>query len=208
MQTIIFFTVLFIVLSLVSKNWKTIAKVMSGWGIMESLNFFYDFPLWIWLQAHFGFVRGSIYASIGAFVVNIGLLIWYQRSGEDWLGVNIFEQIKEEGDEWARKVNSYQGWFLKVVLFFPVYLPSQIFRLVLWSLKKTELITFIVFSIGTDSFVTTVFLRHGKFGPLNLRDVKIFVASTILSCFTWSLFDGSLVTISKFGWHLYRSVFG
>ncbi len=202
MGTILFFIALFLILALVSKNWKTIAKVMSGWGIMELLNFFYDFPFWIWLQHHFGFVLGSIYASLGAFIFNFGLLIWYQQSGEDWLGVNIFEQIKKEGSEWTKKINSYNGWFLKIVLFFPVYVPSQIFRLVIWSLNKTELTTFIIFSIGTDSFVTTIFLRHGKFGKLNFRDIKIFVASTLLSCFVWSLFNGFLVTIYTFISHI------
>ncbi len=207
MKIIIFFVILLIVLGLVSKNWKTTVKVMSGWGIMELISFFYDFPFWIWLQHHFGLLMGSLYGTIGAFIFNFGLLVWYQWSGEDWLGVNVFEQIKKEGSEWVNKINSYHGWFLKVLLFFPVYVPSQLFRLVIWSLNKTELTTFLIFSVLEDSFVTTVFLRHGKFGKLNFRDIKIFISSTIFGCFVWSVFNWFLTAIYMFGSHLYHLLF-
>lgn len=209
-QIIIFLIVLFLVLFFVAKDWKTIAKVMSGWAVMELFNFFLDFPVWMWFQVHFGLIRGSIYISTCAFVFNFGLLIWYQWCGEDWLGVNILEKVKKEEKEWAKKINNYKNksWFLKIVLFLPVYVPYQTFRLVIWSLNKTDLTTFLVFSIFQDSFVTTVFLRHGRFGKLDWRDIKIFVASTILSCFTWSLFDGSLLKGGEFIWHIGRLLFG
>ena len=172
---------------------RTILKAMFGWGIVGTIDFLYDFPVWIWLQQHFGLVVGSAYASLGAMILNVIYLTWYQASGQDWLGVSILEEIKREGESWSDKMCDYKGsLFYRIALFVPVYLPAKIFRLVVWSLNKTELLTFFVFSSFTDSFKTTVFMRHGRMGKLDWQDVKVFVSSTVVSCILWSAFNATL----------------
>ncbi len=208
MKTVLFFIFLFVILGFVSKDWKTIKRVLGSWGLIELSNFFYDFPFWAWMQSHFGVVLGSTYASLGALVMNLGLIIWYQSTGEDWLGVNLLEQLKKEGEDWMDRLCDQRGLFLKVALFIPVYLPAKIFKLVVWSLNKTELTTFLVFTIFTDSFYTTIFMRHGRFGRLDKRDMGIFLLSTVISCVTWSMFNATLITIVRLFLMCWRNTWG
>ena len=191
MKTILFFVFLFVILRLVSRDWKAIRRVMFGWGITESIDFLYDFPFWLYLQHHYGITLGSIYASIGAIILNLAYVVWYQASDEDWLGVNLLEQMKKgEKEDWADKASAFKGLFLKTVFFILFYLKTKIFKLVVWSLNKTELTTFLIFSIFTDAFKTTIFMRHGKLGgKLNRRDTMIFVVSTGVGCTIWSFFN-------------------
>ncbi len=208
MKTILFLIFLFLIVALVSRDWKTIRRVMTGWGIVELFNFLYYFPFWIWMQYRFGILAGSIYTSIGATIINFGLVIWYEYMRKDWLGVNILEDIEKKGEQWSDKISDYhdKGLFLKIIFFFPVYLPAKIFKFVIWSLKKTELTTFFIFSIFTDSFKTTVFMRHGVFSKINYRDAKIFVASAIISCTAWSILNILLVRIIDFFLILWRTL--
>ena len=210
MKTILSLGCLFVILCLVSKDWKTIKRVMAGWGIVEAIDLVYDFPVWLWLQNHFGIVVGSVYASIGAMLLNVIYLAWYQASKKDWLGVDLLEQIKKEGEEWSNKARNYKGSFLlKTILFFLVYVPAKALKLVVWSLNKTTLITFLVFSTCTDSFKTTVFMRHGKLGgKLNWWDMVIFATSTAISCALWSSFNAILGVIAHFVSFYWSLVFG
>jgi hypothetical protein len=192
-EKIVFLLVLFIILTLVVKNWKKILVIMTGWGIIEFFNFFYENPFWIWMQFKFGILWGSIYCSIGAIIVNVILVIWYQRTGVDWLGVDVFEEIKKDGDKWIERISKHNKWYIRI----PSYPFAKLFQLLLWLLKKDDIFTFIAFSIFTDSFVTTTFMRHGKFGKLTMKDWNTFIASVIISCVTWSLWCAFVLEIVK-----------
>ena len=200
METALFFATLFAILVFTSKDWKMIRRVAGSWGVWEVFGFFYDFPFWLWMQHRFGEFTGSVYASLIALVINFVILVWYQSNGTDWLGVNVLEQLKREGEEKADNLYNGKGLFLKVVLF----IPAMVFKLVIWSLNKTELVTFFTLSIFTDSFLTTVFMRRGRFGKLDRRDMKIFLLSTLISCASWSVFVGVLAET----FHFLFSVFG
>ncbi len=158
-QTVWFSATIFLILCVISKNWKKIITMAAGWGIMEAIDFLYDFPFWIWLQFELGVLWGSVVASIGALIINMGFFLWYQKMGIDWFGVEAYEELKEKGK------NS---------------------KFISWALKYEGFFTFFVFSIFQDSFKTTVFMRKGRFGKIERKDMKIFIVSTIISCTAWS----------------------
>ena len=179
---------------LVSRDWKRVLQVTAGWGVYEIICLIYDYPIWLFLVGYFGDVNGSIIASIGAFAQNLTLIIWYQRKGTDWLGVNILEEIKKRADVWTAKLDNHKMWFVR--------LPVRFFKAIIWLLKKNDFFAFIILSTWKDSFVTTAFLRHGRFGQLERRDYIIFVTSTVLSCLWWSVFSIAILRILQFVWKL------
>jgi hypothetical protein len=161
---------------LLSNNWRRTLQVIGNWGIYKGLGWFYDYPLWGFMVLWLGNLWGSLTCSIGAFVINFCLLVWYQKRKVDWLGVNILEEIKERGTQW------------------------KIFQLILWLLKKNDLTAFFVLSIMEDSFITTAFLRHGRFGKLVTKDYLILTASTLVSTVAWSLGMIVAIQLAKYGW--------
>lgn len=204
MKTVLFFLCLVLAVYSMSKDWKRLLLVLSGWGGLEAFNTLYDIPFWLWMQKTFGVVLGSTYASIGALVLNFGLLIYYQSKGVDWLGVNLLEELKKDGHEYADNFYNGRGLLLKVVFF----IPTQAFKVAIWSLNKTEWTTFLCLSVFTDSFITTVFMRHGKFGSLSRRDMKVFLLSTLISCGAWSVFMATVLEIAHFLFMYWRHMTG
>jgi hypothetical protein len=130
------------------------------------------------------------------------LIWWYQRMGRDWLGVNVVEDIKANGNDWVEKLDARSKkstvWsLLRVVL----YLPSRFFLVVLWTIKKNDVLAFIALNIAQDPFVTTVFLRHGRFDGLRKKDWMVFCGSLVFSNGYWIARNVALIEIIKFGWH-------
>jgi hypothetical protein len=199
MKTLIVIALIMIavyVVYLVSKDWKRTLQVVGGWGVYEIICLIYDYPIWLFLVGYFGDVNGSIIASVGAFAQNLALIIWYQKNGTDWLGVNILEEIKERAGVWVTKINNHRAWYVR----FGAYVPVRFFRAIICLLRKSDFTAFIVLSLWKDSFVTTAFLRHGKFGQLEKRDYMIFITSTILSCLWWSVFSVTILKVLQFIW--------
>jgi hypothetical protein len=52
-----------------------------------------------------------------------------------------------------------------------------------------------------DPFITTVFLRHGRFGGLTKKDWAVFFGSLAFSNGYWIARNVALIEIIKFGWH-------
>ena len=182
MKTLIFVLILIgVIVYLVSKNWKRVVQIVVGWGLYELLNVAYDYVVWPLVQNHYG-VIGAILMSIGAFIINFMILKWYQKKGVNWLGTDILEEIKEKGNGWAERLCNHRMWFVKMVL----YVPARFFQFVVWLLNKNDILAFLFLSGWKDSFVTTAFLRHGRFGKLEKRDYTVFVMSTAISCLLWS----------------------
>ena len=186
------------ILFLLSKNWKRTLQIMSGWGLYEIVCWTYDNPFWLYVQNRFGVVNGSVLLTIGAFIINFSVLCWYQKKGVDWLGVGILEEIKERGHRWAEKIYNHHNWFVKII----AYLPAKSFQLIVWLLNKNDLLAFFFLSVMKDSFVTTAFLRHGRFGKLEKGDIAILVLSTLVSCAIWSAWMAVLLELIKAVWRV------
>jgi len=186
--------ILGIIVFLVSKNWKRTVQVMSGWGLYEAYCFAFDFLLWPILQAFYGFLGILVLIAL-ALTANFLVLLWYQKKKVDWFGVNEVENIKTKCHLWVHEVSNHQN----VIKRFSLYIPAKILQFMIWLLNKNDIFAFVTLSVWQDSFITTIFLRHGRFDKLDKRDYIIFVASTILSCLAWSvLMEVVIIAIRAF----------
>ena len=183
---------------LVSKNLKRTIQVMSGWGLYEAYNFSFDFLAWPIIQAFFGFV-GIVLLIIIALINNFIILLWYQHKKVDWFGVNVLEDLKAKGHLWVHEVDNNKNIVKKISL----YIPAKILQFMIWLLNKNDIFAFVTLSLWQDSFITTIFLRHGRFDKLDRRDYIIFVSSTVLSCLAWSVLMQVIITAIRAVWGLF-----
>lgn len=174
--------VLGIIIFLISKNLKRTAQVMSGWGIYEAYNFSVDYVLWPVLQSLYG-LYGILILIVMALINNFIILLWYHRKKVDWLGVSEVENLKAKGHLWVHQVSNHEN----LVRRFSLYLPAKFLQFMIWILNKNDIFAFVTLSVWQDSFITTIFLRHGSFEKLDKRDYFIFIFSTIFGCLGWSL---------------------
>jgi len=169
-----------LVVYLLSGNWRKVTVIVGGWSIYKVIYTSYDYVLWPVIQNKYGDIS-ILYLSVGATILNYFILRWYQAKEVDWLGVNYLEEIKEKSNSWSEKIFGHKNRCIRILM----YVPVKFFQAVIYLLKRNDLFAFFVFSLWKDSFVTTAFLRHGKFGDLDKRDYQIFTASTFLGCIYW-----------------------
>jgi len=173
----------------VSNNLKKSLKVMTGWGFYEAYNFSFDYLLWPAIQATYG-VPGIIFLIVLATASNFLILLWYQKHDADWLGVTVFEDFKTKGNLWVNKVGEHKSAIKR----FSLYIPAMMLKFFIWLFNTNDIFAFVTLTVWQDSFVTTIFLRHGKFGKLEKRDYIIFIASTVISCLLWTFVWQILIT--------------
>jgi hypothetical protein len=182
-----------------SKIFKNkIVKVIAGWTLYESWNWILDTPVWIYVCALLGVLIGSFVMTALAFVNNYIFLFFYNRNNSDWLGEDVFEVLKDKADKLIKWINNHSNQFVRIIL----WTPNLPFRFLFWAIQKNDVLAFIALSCLTDSFVTTTFLRTDVGNKLTRRDHLIFVSSTALSCFYWSLRNGVILAIIKGGWEV------
>ena len=181
---------------------KRIAHVATGWGLYTTWSWFFDNPLWIFVIGWFGFGVGSVIMIIAAVINNFIFLILHQKDQAKWLGVNGLEILKEEGHQWADKLHKHKNFFIRIIF----WIPAKLFKLIVRMVRSNNILAFIALSIETDSFIATAFLRGDVRGKLRTKDYITFLASTILSCFYWSLRNGFILIIIKMLWGVIQNI--
>ncbi|TAK57491.1 hypothetical protein EPO17_01810 [Patescibacteria group bacterium] len=151
--------------------------------------------------------------AIIAILICVGQLLWYEKTKRDWLGVDVVEKIKMDGVVWVGKLDAWlfgktsnEGFvnrirfLIRLIGWSILFIPSRGFLVTLWALNKNDTCAFVALSITQDPFVTTVFLRHGRFDGLRKKDWVIFTASALLCNGYWILRSTVLVEIIKAIW--------
>jgi len=189
--------------------WRTyaarFAKIVGAWSLLTIYNFGFDcilYPLMIyWWGPLVGGGTMAIIASVLCFIQ----LHLYNRSGKDWLGVDVLEDIKEHGQSWVGKLDNKAKesfvWFLLRIIMF---VPARFFLIVLWAIKKNDVTAFVALNINQDPFVTTVFLRHRRKGDFTRRDWEVFVGSLVFSNGYWIARNVILIELIKLGWNYFN----
>lgn len=133
-----------------------------------------------------GFV-GAIIAVIGlsvvSFLVCYPLLLFYDWSKTDWLGIEAAKSLKEfDGKE--------GGWFK---------------RMVAKTLRFGDPFAVIAMSIFTDAFVVVAYMRHGanQYNGLTKRDWVIFVSSIVISSISETVVLYGGFELIKQGWKMF-----
>lgn len=177
-------------------------QILVGHTFLTALDLAFDHGVYPFALYKLGSVNGFVAMTLASGLLCFLLVVLYERMGVDWLGVDVLEEVKEHGQPWVERLMSKNGfwWFLVRVV---AWIPSRIFFLVLWLLKKNDLCAFLALSIYEDAFRTVVFLRHGKFSGLGKRDWGIFTASLIISNVYWTIRWSILIEAIKYVWRLF-----
>ncbi|MDD5083733.1 MAG: hypothetical protein PHT88_02200 [Candidatus Moranbacteria bacterium] len=183
-----------------SAKFKRIAQVTAGFGFWSGTSWVFDNVAYPGVIAWQGVVVGGIVMSAIAILVTAIFLIVYEYKKVDWMGMDALRAVRDNGDAWIQKFsgdgyeNMFPRYFVKILMYFPVLF----FRVALWMLNKGDALAFVGLSIISDPFVTTIYLRHGKFDGLKKKDWVIFLSSSVLSNFYWTLRSYGLVVVIRY----------
>ena len=93
------------------------------------------------------------------------LIIFYDWSKQDWLGIETIKSFKE-----------YSG-------------SSSVWRFLSKIMQRSDSLAVLILSVKFDPFVTVLYMRETKrtFGGMDKRDWKIFALSSLIGNVYWSL---------------------
>jgi len=126
-------------------------------------NYAYDYLFYPFVIWKLGVVNGAMVMIPLSTLVCYLLLLFYDWSKKDWLGLESIKQVREYGG------SSKAGKFFSFIL------------------KKGDLAAMILLSLQFDPFITTAYMRHGsgQYNGLSARDWKIFFSSVVISNSFW-----------------------
>jgi hypothetical protein len=185
--------ILLVVVLCVAGSLRRALTVATGYGIYIFLGQLYDYVLWPVVQGYHG-MAGAVAMSVGAVAINFGVLHAYQRMGIDWLGVGVLQTLQTRAATLADRLLHLPSWSGLLA-----HLPARILQLLPRLLRSRPLAFLALSSLG-DSFLTTAYLRDGRFGPLERKDLAVFAGSSVLSCAAWTLLNAGALTIIKKQW--------
>ena len=155
-------------------------RVLSAHGILTASDAVFDHVVYPLVLAWLGNIAGGVVMTLASMIICAAVLAFYEYGKVDWLGVDAVEAVKEHGESWVRRLDSAH-WAIRTI----AWLPSRVFLLVLWAIKKSDIWAFIALSLYEDAFKTTAFLRKGKFDRFGRKDAMIFLASLLISNVYW-----------------------
>jgi len=186
---------------------KEIATVAIGQSIWTLIGWFYNNPLYIAAIAIYGPLAGGALMTLGSLVICLGMILWYNKHGVDWLGVGAVDAIRKLVLHYAEKLAAWRsdslfGLLLFAVFYLPIRLLLGVARLAnhpTWG----DATAFVLLSIFEDPFTTTAYLRHGDYGPMTKRDWSIFAGSMLLSNGYWILRTTVVIELALAIWRAF-----
>lgn len=183
-----------------------IAQVVAGQSIWATSSWLYDNPLYITAVAVYGPLKGGALMTFGSLVICWGMVLWYNKKGVDWLGIGAVDSLREISLTYTEKLtawraDSFTGKILFVVFYIPIRVLLALTRIANHK-KHGDIAAFFILSIFTDPFMTTAYLRHGVYGPMQKKEWAIFFGSVLFSNFYWILRTTAVVEIAKAIWNV------
>lgn len=146
------------------------------------LTYVYDYVFYPFMIWKLGVVKGGIIMIFLSTFVCYLLLLFYDWTKKDWLGIEAIKHIKDYGGN------------------------SRIGRAVSWVLKKGDFGIMVLLSIQFDPFITTAYMRRGsgQYNGLSKRDWKIFFSSAVIANVYWTLMSFAGVSLIEYLWWLFK----
>ena len=140
--------------------------------------YFFDYLLYPFVIWKMGLIKGCLTMTVLSGFVYYLLLIFYDWSRRDWLGIEAIKGLKD-----------YSG-------------NSKIRRFTSWILRKSDAVVLLFLSMRYDAFIITAYMRHGnhQYNGLGKRDWKIFFSSLIIGNIYWSLVTFMGVSVVEYVW--------
>lgn len=189
--------VLLAVVLCIAGSLRKALTVTTGYGIYIFFGQLYDYVLWPIVQGYHG-MKGAAAMSLGAVVINLGVLYAYQRMGIDWLGTGVLQTLQSRAATLAGRLHALPSWRGALAR-----IPARLLQALL-RLPCSRPLAFLALSSLTDSFLTTAYLRNGRFGPLERKDLAIFAGSSVVSCAAWTLVNKGVLALIKSQWESMR----
>lgn len=152
------------------------AELAVGLTAANLVGYAFDYLLYPFVIYNVGILRGGIFMTLVSFTTCITGMKFYDWSKRDWIGIEAIKEIK-----------TYKG-------------TRRIGRMTAWVLTKNEPVMFLFLSIKFDPFVTTAYMRHGKFNGMNRRDWTNFLGSLLVSNAYWILACYTGISLVEWGW--------
>ena len=144
-----------------------------------AMSWIFDFILYPFVISLFGILWGGLMMTVLSFVFCYTLVIFYDGTKKDWLGI---ETLKSIEDFTPRPIpsNGFQRFMIIII--------NTMGQFSAWLMKKSDMFLLIILSIKFDPFITVVHIRHGahRYNGLSKRDWKIFITSLIIGNAYWS----------------------
>lgn len=159
-------------------------ELVIGIATNHLIDIAFNFFLYPFVIYKFGILKGGLMMTFLSFLACIATIKFYDWSKRDWIGIETIKSLK-----------SYEGsmWFA---------------RLSAWLLRQSDAVIFVYLSINRDPFITTAYLRKGKFNGMSKRDWTIFMGSLLLSNAYWTLACYMGITLFEWGWKAVRGLIG
>lgn len=132
-------------------------------GSYKAWDWTFDYALYPFVIYKLGLLRGGILMGTASMLLCLLTLRAYDALGRDWLGI-----------EYVKGLQHYDG-------------PSRFRRALGRLLRRSDWLAFVVLSIRFDPFITTAYLRHGRYDGLRTRDWRNFFGSVLLCNAAWSV---------------------
>jgi len=153
-----------------------LAELSLGLAVNQLTVWAFNFFLYPFIIYKFGILHGGGLMTFFSFLACLGTLKFYDWSKRDWLGIEMIKGLK-----------GYSG-------------NKGIGRFTAWILRKSDSIVFMFLSIKFDAFITTAYLRRGKFNGMGKREWAIFMGSLLISNVYWTLACYMGITVFEWAW--------
>jgi len=155
-------------------------KRLSIIGVGLSVNWItdhlFDFVLYPYVVLEYGMVKGGIMMSLASFLVCWLIMIFYDWSKKDWLGIETLKEARE-----YKGTSRLRLWIAKTV-------------------RNNRLFLLLVLSINFDPFITTAYMRRGanRYNGMRSGDWMVFLASWLIANLYWTVatYYGATVIMS------------
>ena len=141
--------------------------------LLETL---FSYVLYPWVIFKYGALKGGFVMMLLSIVASLLTLKFYDWSQRDWLGIEAIKGLKQY--EGHKKTGRFAGWFL----------------------RKSEPVAFLFLCVWYDPFITTAYLRKGRFNGMTSRDWSIFYGSVLVSNGYWILACAMGITLIEWAW--------
>lgn len=136
-----------------------------GLAVNEIMDYLFDFALYPYVVIKLGMIKGGIIMSLASFLICWLLMVFYDWSKKDWLGIEMVKEAKH-----YKGSSKIRAWVAKIM-------------------GKSDLFAIVILSLNFDPFVTTAYMRKGagKYNGMWRRDWQIFFFSWIVGDAYWTV---------------------
>jgi hypothetical protein len=176
---------------------KRIATIALGQTFNVCFDLAFNYPLYLYVIEKNGIIKGYAWLTIADFILCWMFLKFYDWLKRDWLGIEALKELGEYGPQWIKKLSvESRVWR---ILWWPF---SKFSLFLLWIVRKGRIPAFIAFSIFTDPFVTTVYMRKGwgEYGGMNKKDWGLFILSGLIGNAWWAIRSLGILEAAKAIW--------